>query len=135
MRGDGQRQDANEPDGEFPVAVAAAKFPTDQRLAQTTDLQLAVENTGDETIPDLAVTIFRRRRGGGGSFSIRTDQPGLANPNRPVWILENGYPKQLEPGEDVADLDPRPGGASAAQTNTFSFGPLDAGDSRTWSGG
>ena len=28
-----------------------------------------------------------------GSFSIRTEQPGLANLNRPVWILENKYPR------------------------------------------
>jgi hypothetical protein len=51
---DKQRQDANEPEGEFPVAVNAAKFPTDQRLAQTSDLRLEIENTGSEQVPNLA---------------------------------------------------------------------------------
>ena len=62
---------------------------------------------------------------------MRSDQPGLSNPNRPVWILENGFPKQLEPGEDIAELDSAPpGGASAAQTDTFAFGPLESGESK-----
>src|SRR5690242_12145901 len=42
------RQDANEPSGKFPVQVTAAKFPTEQRLAQTSDLVLGVKNTGDK---------------------------------------------------------------------------------------
>ena len=52
------RQDANEPSGDFPVEVDRPKFPTDQRLAETSDLLLGVKNTGDEQLPDLAVTIY-----------------------------------------------------------------------------
>ena len=59
--GGGERQDADEPEGDFPVEIAAAEFPTAQRLAQTSDLVLTVRNTGDETIPDLAVTVFTSR--------------------------------------------------------------------------
>ena len=125
---DKERQDANEPSGEFPVDVVAAKFPTEQRLAKIADLRLEVENSGEETIPDLAVTIWTGDEKGGGSFSIRSDQPGLADPNRPVWILENGFPKLAEPGVGE-DLDKAPtAGAEAAQTDTFSFGSLAAGD-------
>ena len=51
---------------EFPVAVNAAKFPTDQRLAQTSDLQLEIENTGSEQVPNLAVTIWTGDEKGGG---------------------------------------------------------------------
>ena len=126
---DSEPQDANEPTGEFPVEVVAAKFPTEQRLAQTSDLQLEVENTGDEEVPDLAVTIFTGDEPAGGPFSVASDQPGLADPNRPVWILENGFPKLVTP--EAKDLDQAPpGGAEAAQTNTFSFGPLATGDGR-----
>ena len=111
--------------------MQSAKFPTDQRLAQTRDLQLEIENTGNKTVPNLAVTVYTGDEKGGGSFSVRSDQPGLSNPNRPVWILENGFPKQLEPGEDIAELDSAPpGGASAAQTDTFAFGPLESGESK-----
>jgi hypothetical protein len=46
----------------------------------------------------------------------------LAIPFRPVWILEAGYPKLQ--GATA------PAGAEAAQTDTFSFGPLAPGETR-----
>jgi hypothetical protein len=118
-------QDANEPEGEYEVEVTTSEFPTRQRLAQTSDLVLGVENTGDEALPELVFTVFTDEGLADGSFSIRSDQPGLANPNRPVWILENKYPRFV--GE------PPPKGLSGgfrAQTNTFAFGPLEAGEER-----
>lgn len=122
--GDGERQDVDEPEGEFPVEVRDAKFPNRQRLAETTDLRLGVENTGDQTIPDLAVTIFVDE-GADGPFSIRLEQPGVANPNRPVWILENKYPR-------IAGAPPPKGSspATVALRNTFAFGSLDPGETR-----
>jgi hypothetical protein len=124
-----QRQDANEPSGDFPVAVTSGKFPTEQRLAETEHLQLEVENVGTDTIPNLAVTIRTGDGQSSGPFSVRSDQPGLADANRPVWILEQGWPKLLPPGEDLADIEDAPtAGAGAAQTNTFAFGPLEAGE-------
>ncbi|MET0926696.1 MAG: hypothetical protein ABWY90_04895 [Solirubrobacterales bacterium] len=128
---DKPRQDENEPAGEFPVAVNAAKFAPEQRLAQTSDLQLEIENVGSDPVPNLAVTIYTGEVKASGSFSVRSEQPGLADPNRPVWILENGFPKLAEPGEDVAELDAAASaGAAAAQTDTFAFGPLDAGQTK-----
>src|SRR5262245_66604669 len=56
--GGGERQDADEPEGDFPVEITSATFPARQSLAERTNLKLAVENTGDEAIPNLAVTIF-----------------------------------------------------------------------------
>jgi hypothetical protein len=138
--GGGDRQDATEPEGQFPVKIVSADFPSKQQLAQNTNLVLDVENTGDQTIPDLAITIFttsnantgepgtsKGTTGTGttpatdlpqaqGSFSVRSEQPGLAIPSRPVWILEEGYPKYE--GQTAS------AGAEAAQTDTFSFGPL-----------
>jgi len=126
---DAERQDANEPSGEFPVEVASAKFPTEQRLAQTSDLSLEIENTGSEDVPELAVTIFTGDEPASGSFSVPSQQPGLADPNRPVWILENGFPKLATSESEDLDEAP-PGGAEVAQTNTFAFGPLAPGDSK-----
>jgi hypothetical protein len=130
---DAEPQDADEPEGDFPTEIVKSKFPNRQRLAETTDLELEVENTGEETIPNLAVTIDTVGEGtdvgsgstGAGSFSIRIDNPTLANPNRPVWILENKYPR--------IQGDPAPTGSSpgtVAQTNTFAFGELEPGDRR-----
>jgi hypothetical protein len=159
--GGGERQDVNEPEGDFPVAIINAEFPAKQRLAQTSDLLLSVRNDGDEAIPDLAITINTRRQEeveevdtsttidesdesvtiseeeltaeettvakeeetgpiADGSFSVLSEQPGLAIPSRPVWILEQGYPKLA--GETQS------AGAEAAQTNTYAFGPLEPGD-------
>jgi hypothetical protein len=144
----GTRQDANEPEGDFPVSIVSADFPSKQDLAQNTNLTLAVENSGDKEIPNLAITIFTSSNastdesttsgttstgttpgteGGAptgdlpqaqGSFSVRSEQEGLAIPFRPVWILEEGFPK-LE-GQTAS------AGAEAAQTDTYAFGPLPA---------
>lgn len=127
-----ERQDENEPSGDYPVEVTQAKFPARQRLADTSDLQLEVENAGEETIPDLAITIYTGDEKADGSFNVRSDQQGLADPNRPVWILENNYPKVLEPGDELAQLDEQPtAGAETANTDTFAFGPLPPGESIT----
>ncbi len=143
----GERQDANEPEGNFPVQVVNANFPSKQKLAENTNLTLSVANAGDKTIPDLAITIFTTSDAttsesassatgttttaegspdslptAQGSFSVRREQQGLANPFRPVWILEEGFPKLA--GQTAS------AGAEAAQTDTFSFGSLDPNDTR-----
>jgi hypothetical protein len=116
-------QDENEPEGEFPVEVTTAEFPNRQRLAETQDLELGIKNTGEETIPNLAINIYTDQ-GADGSFSTRIDQPTVANPNRPVWILENNFPRiKGEKG---------PAGGETAQTNTFAFGPLPPNEEKTF---
>jgi hypothetical protein len=143
--GGGERQDANEPEGDFPVQIVNANFPSKQKLAQNTNLTLTVANSGDKEIPDLAITIFTTSNASTsasgssttgtttstasqelptaqGSFSVRSEQEGLAIPFRPVWILEEGFPKLA--GETAS------AGAEAAQTDTFSFGSLAANDTR-----
>jgi hypothetical protein len=140
----GTRQDANEPSGDFPVQIVSADFPSKQALAQNTNLTLSVANSGDTTIPDLAITIFTTSNastgetgtsttgttGTGtsttsedlpqaqGSFSVRSEQEGLEIPFRPVWILEEGFPKLV--GQTAS------AGAQAAQTDTYAFGALAA---------
>jgi hypothetical protein len=110
------------------VSITTSQFPTRQRLAQTSFLRLGVRNSGDRTIPNLAITIsvdpdaIR-------PFSIRDPQADLAAPDRPVWILENEYPKLATPGESLAELDKAPpAGAETANAKTFAFGPLGSGD-------
>lgn len=119
-------QDENEPEGEFPVEVTVAEFAPKQRLAETTDLELAFRNSGDEEIPDLALTIYTGDVKADGAFNVRSAQENLADPNRPVWILENEYPKVLEPGEDIDEIAEAPtAGAETSSTNTYAFGPLE----------
>jgi hypothetical protein len=135
--GGGERQDVNEPSGKFPVTITDAKFPPKQRLAEATDLELTVENAGDKQIPDLSVTIDTAPQGKkvrapvDGAFSVNSTEQGLANPSRPVWILEENWPKVREPGANAKELERAPSaGAEVAQTNTFAFGPLAPGESK-----
>jgi hypothetical protein len=128
---DDERQDAAEPSGDFPIEVTESRFAPRQRLAQTRDLRLAIENVGEETVPDLAVTLWTGDDKARLPFGIRSDQPGLTDPTRPVWILENEYPKLLAPGVSPRELDDEPSaGAEAAQTDTFSFGELEPNESK-----
>lgn len=125
-----ERNDASEPSGEFPVAVTVSKFPPRQRLADTNDLELSIVNTGDQPIPQLAVTMFTGDHKADGPFNMRSDQPNLADPNRPVWVLENGYPKVIIDTTDRAKLDAEPtAGAETAQTDTYGFGSVAPGES------
>ena len=129
--GGGQRQDATEPSGKFPVKVTQASFPTHQRISETTNLVLGIENAGKHRVPDLAITIYTGETKAQQPFDVHLNQPNLANPSRPVWILENGYPKLLGSGVTPANANRAPtGGATAAQTDTFQFGPLKPNGSR-----
>jgi hypothetical protein len=196
--GGGERQDEDEVEGEFPVEITGAEFPAKQNLAIQTELLLSVENTGEETIPDLAVTVFTvadsdesvdevdasaadpssddsstsddelaeeveqqlqeeldqaaededrsaeeqatdpeatvnasgEATMAGGPFSVISKQQGLAIPSRPVWILEQGFPRLVgsEPGPPPPGEISGTGGAKAVQTNTFAFGPVEPGE-------
>jgi hypothetical protein len=142
--GGGQRQDVTEPSGNFPVQVTKAKFPNHQRLAEFSYLQLEIKNAGSEAIPDLAVTINTVAEGqrnlkspatstgsGQGSFNIRVDEPNLASPFRPVWIVEEHYPKLITSGYTLKNLEKAPtAGAAAAQTDTFQFGAVKPDESK-----
>jgi hypothetical protein len=206
--GGGERQDEDEPEGEFPVEVVAAQFPPKQRLAQTSELTLSIANVGDEALPDLAITVFTEANdetagddavtdeGGAdagsasatdaegeaipeeqldeavdealreeleqegasdddgededsgtettgteaeqklpvaeGAFYVISRQEGLAVPSRPVWILEQGFPRLAgaEPGPAPPGELSGAGGAEAAQSNTFAFGELGPNETR-----
>jgi hypothetical protein len=103
--GGGERQDANEPSGSFRVDVVRASFPTKQRVAEPERLVITVRNTGAEAVPNVAVTVS--------SFASRSEQPGLADPERAVWIVDDG-----------------PRGGDTAYVNTWALGRLEPGQTR-----
>jgi hypothetical protein len=41
----------------------------------------------------MSVTVNLPEEGSTLAFAYRDPQPGLASPQRPVWVLEEGYPK------------------------------------------
>ncbi len=129
--GGGQRQDATEPSGNFPVQVSDATFPTAQRLAQHSHLVITVRNAGTQTIPNIAVTIcnvtcsFPAPVGEGTSvqaFAAYLNMPNLASHSRPVWIVDDA------PGPcNYSCQSGGPGGATTAYANTWALGALKPG--------
>jgi hypothetical protein len=116
--GGGERQDSNEPSGTFPVDVVKATFPTQQRLAESTQLQIAVRNTGNKTVPNVAVTVESdeaNQTAASAAFAEASEQPGLADPSRPVWVLNVG-----------------PRGGVTAYTNTWALGQLRPNQTKTF---
>lgn len=114
--------DANEPAGKYPVEVVSAEFPARQVLGQTALLRLGIRNVGRKELPALTVTTSIAGREGQASnlpFAIRDPQPGLAQPDRPVWVLAARYPRFAGAAE--------PAGAGASDPKTFSFGGLKPG--------
>ena len=105
--GGGERQDADEPSGTFAVEVVDASFPEEQNLADRTEMKITVRNRDTKPVPIVAVTVD--------SFSTDSEQPGLADPSRPVWVV-----------------DEAPEGGTTAYTNTWALGELPAGESRTF---
>jgi len=103
----GTRQDAHETAANYRVSVLSASFPTTQTLSAQSALTLSVRNDDSKTIPQLAVTVS--------SFNVNSQHHGLADPSRPVWIVDQG-----------------PVGGESAYTNTWALGALGPGQVRTF---
>ena len=119
--GGGERQDANEPSGEYRLEITKAEFPLKQKLAKRSTLQIGVRNTGDETVPNVAVTVH--------GFDERLEGRGLADPERPVFVI-NGQPKDI--GGFPESKDAAPEGGETAYVDTWALGKLRAGEERTF---
>ena len=114
--GGGERQDANEPEGDFEVEIVEASFPAQQRIADTATMRISVRNADDEPVPNVAVTVATDPGEAGGAaqaFSQDIADPNVADASRPVWIV-----------------DEAPSGGDTAYTNTWALGELPAGETR-----
>ncbi len=115
--GESKRQDAKEPEGTYRVEVAKAEFPASQSIAESSVLRLQVRNADTKAVPNVAVTIQTKAKQGGApqAFAQDTGDPNLADPSRPIWILDEG-----------------PKGGETAHTNTWALGRLPAGATKTF---
>jgi hypothetical protein len=110
--GGNERQDANEPEDEFALDVIEASFPAEQRLAETSTMRIVVRNDSNEVVPHIAVTVKNDSEDATGpAFAERVDDAQLADPSRPVWVVD----------ED-------PAAAFVAHTNTWAFPRVQPGD-------
>jgi hypothetical protein len=116
--------DSNQQAGNFQVKVTGASFPSRQFVGQTTLMKIDVRNTGKKTVPALSVTVNIEGKEGEAAqipFSVHDPAPGLANGDRPVWVLSASYPR-LEGSS-------KPGGTGTSSPTTYSFGALKPGKS------
>jgi hypothetical protein len=119
--GGGERQDADEPEGDFAVEVVDSSFPEKQKLAQISNLEITVRNAGDEDVPNVAITVT--------GLSYRATQPDLANAERPQFAV-NGVPREIGGFPEAKDATPL--GCDSAYVDTWACGPLKPGDERTF---
>lgn len=116
--GGGERQDADEPEGDYKLEIVDAKFPAEQAIAQKSTMRLRIRNADSKAAPNVAVTIEtapEQSGGAPGAFAQNRDDAGLSDPSRPVWILDRG-----------------PVGGETAYTNTWALGRLEPGQTRTF---
>ena len=116
--GGAERQDADEPKGSFRVEIAEASFPARQSIAKRSTMRISVRNAEQRAIPQIAVTIETEGAtpgAGAAAFAQSGDDPRLADPNRPVWVLDEG-----------------PAGGASAYADTWSLGPLPGGRTKTF---
>ena len=112
----GGRQDSDEPKGEYTLSIEKASFPARQSMAQTSTMRLRVRNTDDRDLPNLAVTVETEPAAKGQAptaFGQASTDSRLADPNRPVWII---------------DREPQNG--QSAYTNTWALGPMSPGETK-----
>jgi hypothetical protein len=117
----GERQDENEPEGDFAVEIVNAMFPKDQKLAKQSELVLTVRNAGDETVPDVAVTVQ--------GLDYRSDVAGLSSSERPQFVV-NGVQREIAGLPEAKDATPE--GCDTAYVNTWACGPLKPGREKTF---
>ena len=118
--GDDERQDANEPEGDYKVEVVEASFPADQKLAKRSELVIVVRNADTKQIPNIAVTMK--------GLDYRKDDPDLADQRRPQFVV-NGKFKNFGNIEDAQAQTPG-GVENPTYVDTWSLGPLEPGESK-----
>jgi hypothetical protein len=145
--GGGSNQAANEASGNFPVNVSAATFPSQQELAEHSDMVITIRNAGTKPIPDIAVTITDASDGTAAQpFAEDLHMSGLADPSRAVWVVDQApcpaSARDILPDGECAPLGPGgvrqtggPGGAVTAYSNTWAIPHLRPGRSATFKWG
>jgi hypothetical protein len=116
--GGGEAQSDNEPEGSYRLEVSDASFPAEQGIAEQSTMRIAVRNPGRKVVPNVAVTVETKgAKPGDGltAFGQKSGDSRLADPNRPIWIL-----------------DKEPVGGTSAYSNTWTLGPLRGGQTKTF---
>lgn len=113
--GGGSEQNAAEHATSYKLAIVHASFPSKQSMAHPAALELQVRNTGEATVPNVAITVD--------SFEYTSSYPGLAADKRPIWAIEQGPGPVAKPSVQSQNVS-IPGGGQTAYVNTWALGAL-----------
>ncbi len=118
------QQNSAEKQAHYRVDVVNASFAPKQYVARQEKLTITIRNAGSETVPSPAISIR--------SFSYHSTFPELADPLRPVWVVEKGPgPGASEPPVSTQEVS-QPGGAQTVYVSTWTLGPLKSGAQQTF---
>ena len=126
--GGGEKQDAKETSGTYPVKLVRASFPQRQSLAKNSTMEIVVQNAGQKMIPTISVTV-KCGSAIGGSFSTATQDTNVVDRLRPQFVV-NKLPTAAE--RVNPPLDPAPLERTSAYADTYPLGPLGAGHTATF---
>ena len=118
--GSNKRQDEDEKAGEYKVEIVRATFPAAQKLAKRSVMEIQVRNAGEDTIPNINVSVD--------DFYYREDlrpgdeETGLADPERPIFVIDTLPTRPGGPRRDTERLDPLE--RSSAYVDTYPLGEL-----------
>ena len=102
--------------GVYRVEVPVATFPAVQHIDSGAVMRIDVRNIGDRPLPNLTATITTDNANTSApAFATRDDQPGLAEPSRPFWII---------------DLPPVDGASALA--NSWTLGSVAPGETKSF---
>ena len=117
------RQDEGEPERSFTMKVVRASFPAHQSIAKLTNFELAIENAGAQSAPEVAVSLD--------SFYYSEKFPHLAADKRPIWVVESGPGVVPTSFVETQSVTP-PGSGQTAYVSTWALGPLAPGHVRVF---
>jgi hypothetical protein len=123
-----KRQDEDEPSDEYQIEIVSARFPSDQKLAKRSVMEIKVANVDDEDIPNVNVSVD--------DFYYRADlrpgeeETGLADPERPIFVVDTIPTRPGGPRRNTERLDPLE--RSSAYVDTYPLGRLEEGKTATF---
>ncbi len=118
--GSGSPQTAHEPEATYRMRAIRVSFPRLQAVARPVPLEIVLRNVSAKTVPTVAVTVD--------SLTYNSRYAALADPRRPIWVIERGPGAIANPPVEGQEVSP-PGGAQTAATKTWALGSLAPGRS------
>ena len=99
--GGGSRQDAHEPEATYRMRATRVSFPRLQAVARPVRLEIVLRNVSAKTVPTVAVTVD--------SLTYNSRYAALADPRRPIWVIERGPGAIANPPVESQEVSPPEG--------------------------